>query len=174
MIIRMKKNPDGVVLICLRDGHEPQIQRTGHGGFFALHDLLHYSVETVLGFDQAFFGLLASGWSFENFTRHDDPRYRQPPPQSLVAEHLVGILSLHFPDAASRDQELLELVTEDINRDLAASMAKCGIPAPVLSVADVTAIRRKFDELAARWRAMSVGQHLELSFPQTETPTTSR
>ena len=68
MIIRMKKTGEGVVLACLRDGGEPEIQRTGHGGFFALHDLLHYSVETTLGFDEGFFGLMASGWSFDDFT----------------------------------------------------------------------------------------------------------
>jgi hypothetical protein len=79
MLIRIKKIDDGVVMACLRDGHEAEVQRTRHGGFFALHDLLHYSVETVLGFDQAFLGLMASGWSFENFTRHDDP-----PPSSAA------------------------------------------------------------------------------------------
>jgi hypothetical protein len=170
MIIRMKKNPDGVVMTCLREGHEPEIQRTGHNGFFALHDLLHYSVETTLGFDKAFFGLLASGWSFDNFTRHDDPLYRQPPPQSLIAEHLVGILSLHFPDPASKDEELLELVTADINRDLAASMANCEATAPILAVAEVAAIRRKFDELAQRWLALPLGEQIELCFPPPELP----
>jgi len=154
-------------MTCLREGRQPEIQRTGHGDFFALHDLLHYSVETTLGFNEAFFGLLASGWSFDNFTRHDDPRYRRPPAQSIIAEHLVGILSLHFADPASEDEGLLELVTEEINRDFAAAAANCGA-VPILTAADVGAIRRKFDELAQRWMEMPLGEHLELRFPPTE------
>jgi hypothetical protein len=85
MIIRMKKTGEGVVLACLRDGGQPEVQRTGHGGFFALHDLLHYSVETTLGFGEGFFGLMASGWSFDELAR----RWAEVP--------LGGRLELAFP-----------------------------------------------------------------------------
>ena len=55
MRIRLKKLEAGVVLTCLPDGHPPAVQRSGHGGFFALHDLMHFAVETTLGLQQAFF-----------------------------------------------------------------------------------------------------------------------
>ena len=52
MLIRLKKVRDGVVLSCIRDGGAA-VQRTGHGGYFALHDLMHYAAETVLGCGRA-------------------------------------------------------------------------------------------------------------------------
>src|SRR5579862_5200573 len=113
MRMRMKKLADGVVLACLRDRHGAEVQRTSQGGFFALHDLLHYAVESTLRFDEAFLGLMESGWSFDNFTRHDDPRYRPLPAQAHIAEHLVNILSLHLRDADAADSELVELLADE-------------------------------------------------------------
>lgn len=173
MLIRMKKTDDGVVMTCVREGHPPQIQRTAHDGFFALHDLLHYAVETALGFDQAFLGLIATGWSFENFTRRDDPRYRALPPQALAAEHIVNIFSLTLREAVPQDQELLELLAEEINRDLAAAMRDCGIAAPTLTAVDVATICKTFSDLSRRWAALSVGGELQLAFPQPQTPASS-
>lgn len=167
MLVRMKKVSGGLVLTCLRQGSRAEIQRTGHGGFFALHDLLHYAVETTLGFDQAFLGLMASGWSFENFTRHDDPRYRPVPPQAVVAEHLVGILSQHLGDYPFADEKVLELLTEEINGDLAAIASEGAVSMPTLSAADVASIYTTYQELAGRWAALPLDEHLELAFPAT-------
>ena len=166
MLIRLKKTSDGVVMTCLREGHAPEIQRTAHDGFFALHDLLHYAVETTLGFDEAFLGLIASGWTFENFTRRDDPRFRPLPPQALAAEHIVNLFSLALREALPQDQELVELLTEEINRDLAAAMRDSGIAVPTLAAGDVATITKTFDELSRRWAALPVGDALELDFPQ--------
>ena len=168
MLIRMKKTDGGVVMTCLREGHAPEIQRTAHDGYFALHDLLHYAVETALGFDEAFLGLIAAGWSFENFTRRDDPRYRALPPQALAAEHIVNIFSLALRQALPQDQELAELLTEEINRDLAAAMRDSGIAAPKLSPREVAAICNTFGELSLRWAALPMGDGLELTFPQPQ------
>ena len=168
MLIRMKKTGDGVVMTCLREGHAPEIQRTAHDGFFALHDLLHYAVETALGFDEAFLGLIATGWSFENFTRRDDPRYRPLPPQALAAEHIVNIFSLALREAVPQDQELVELLTEEINRDLAAAMRDSGVAAPKLAACEVAAICNTFGELSRRWAALPMGDALELAFPQPQ------
>jgi hypothetical protein len=63
------------------------------------------------------------------------------------------------------DDELVGLLTGEINRDLAASMAGCGVAAPKLAVADVASIYRTFNELARRWAALPIGGHLELTFP---------
>ena len=96
MLIRLKRVRDGVVLTCVRggEGGSVSVQRTGHGGFFALHDLKHHAVETTLGFRRAFFGLMAEGWSFETFGDRTDPRYRacRPRPSGRMevplGEHL--------------------------------------------------------------------------------------
>lgn len=168
MVIRLKKTGDGVVMTCLRDGHAAEIQRSGHDGFFALHDLLHYAVETTLGFDQAFLGLIASGWSFDNFTRRDDPRHRPLPGQALVAEHVVNLFSLALRTAPPQDPELLGLLTDEINRDLAAVMRKGDVPAPRLTVDHVTTICERFGELSRRWATLPVREHLQLTFPPPE------
>lgn len=63
--ISIKKKPDGSAALSLRraDGSVTWQRQEGiQGRCFPLHDLTHYAVETVLGLDQAFFGLVASGW----------------------------------------------------------------------------------------------------------------
>src|SRR4029077_6023281 len=57
--------------------------------FFPVHDLTHCAVESVLGFDQAFFGLIAEGWDIDDFAK---PRASKTMPfQAIVAEHVVGV-----------------------------------------------------------------------------------
>lgn len=164
MLIRFKRTINGVVLSCLRGGKSAAVQRTGHGGFFALHDLMHYAVETVLGFDEAFFGLLAAGWSFENFTRRDDPQYRPLPPQAVIAEFAVGILTQHNRERAIDDPDVLALLTEEINRDLAAAMRSAAVTPPKLTTFQVSEIYRVFESLVRRWACVEAGDHLELNF----------
>ena len=53
-----------------------------------MHDLVHYSVESVLGFRDAFFGLVAQGWDFKDFAR-PWPR-GQLPAEAVLAEGFVG------------------------------------------------------------------------------------
>lgn len=166
MIITLKKVRDGVVLSCIRDRGAAAVQRTGHGGFFALHDLMHYAIETTLGFDRAFFGLVAAGWDFSTFGDKADPRYRSTPWQALHAEHLVNILTQQYRDSLWRDDDLLPLWTDDINRALAA-VAPDAAP---LTPAQLAAICRAFRGLADRWAAVPMGEHLELRFPPGPPP----
>ena len=93
MIIRLKKVRDGVVLTCLRDQTSVAVQRTGHGGFFALHDLMHFAVEITLGFRHAFFGLMSESWDFETFGDKTDRRYKSMSEEADLAERLVGCRS---------------------------------------------------------------------------------
>ncbi len=163
MVIRLKKTRDGVVLSCLREGWPAAVQRTRHGGFFAWHDLMHYAVETTLGFHEAFFGLMAAGWSFETFGDKDDPRYLKMPAQALWAEMLVGILSRQYQDC-SMDEELLPLWTEEVNTELAASLGNAGMPPLKVETAQLLEICRRLRELAEEWAAVPVGGHMEVSF----------
>ena len=165
MLIRLKKLDAGVVLTCLRDHGDAAVQRTAHGGFFALHDLLHYAVETTLGFDRAFFGLMSAGWDFATFGDRTDPRYRSMPAQAVQAEHLVGVLSRVYGDPAWRDPELLPMFAEDVNRELSAALGRSNVPAPVLTADQLVAIYTRLTELAQRWVAVPLGGHLELPFP---------
>ena len=165
MQIRLKKTSAGVTLACVGDDGRAAVQRTGHRGFFAYHDLLHYAVETTLGLHEAFFGLMAAGWSFENFTRRDDPNYRPLPHEAQFAEHLVGLLSLRLKDLASPDPDVRALLAEELNHDLTAAGHKSDFAPRPLTAADLGAIHETYDHLLQRWSALAVGDHLELSFP---------
>lgn len=161
MVIRMKKVRDGVVLSCLREGGGVDVQRTGHGGFFALHDLMHFAVETTLEAQEAFFGLMAAGWSFEAFSDKNDPRYATLPTEAIHVENLVGLLLQRLSDRSWEDPELAPVMAEDVSREMAVIMA---VPLAI-EAADLTRIFRRFWELAARWKALPQGEHLELEFP---------
>ncbi|MCB9845501.1 MAG: hypothetical protein H6811_05915 [Phycisphaeraceae bacterium] len=162
MLIRLKKLSSGVVLTCLRDGHEPAVQRSGHGGFFALHDLMHYAVETTLGLSRAFWGLMAEGWSFETFEDKADPRYQALPEEALLAEHLVDLLSREFGPGAWRDANLLTAWAQDVNAEIATRMP--GV-ARRFAAAELVTIMTAFEGLGARWAEIPEGEHLELTFP---------
>ena len=68
MFIQLKKGRDGpATLACVRaDGTRTWGKEHP---FFPVHDLTHCAVESVLGFDQAFFGLIAKGWDIDDFAK---------------------------------------------------------------------------------------------------------
>ncbi len=165
MLIRLKKTRDGVVLTCFRDSAAPAVQRTGHGGFFAMHDLIHYAVENTLGMEHAFFGLMAEGWDFESFGDHTDERYKQMPAEAVVAEHVVAVLSRRYMDRAWSDEELLSAWSEEVNAEIALVLGRADLPARPIESSDLLTICRRFDRLLDFWAAVPVGEHLELSFP---------
>lgn len=167
MLLRFKKTRDGCVLTCIRNDGSVDIQRSSQGAFFALHDLLHYAVETTLGFRQAFLGLLASGWSFHTFEDHDDPRYQSMPAEALVAEHLVAILSRQFSGSAWEDPELLDLWAEEINAELAIELHKVGAPPYGATPNQLATICRRYLERGTQWANTPLGEHLELDFPDS-------
>ncbi len=164
MLIRLKKVRDGVVLSCVRAGGESVVQRTGHDGFFALHDLMHYAVETTLGCTRAFFGLLSEGWEFTSFTGRSDPRYKIVPDDAIVVEYIVAALSRHVPTRPRSDEELQTLWADEVNAELASVLIRDGLPARVLSVEELRSIAERYEGLAERWARVGVGEHLELEF----------
>src|SRR5215216_2658201 len=95
LTIRIKKKKDGsAALSCVRaDGSTTWQRQDGQlGRFFPLHDLTHYVVETVFGFQSGFYGLVASGWDISDFEKSEmKPRI---PPEALLAEVIVGFFDL--------------------------------------------------------------------------------
>jgi len=91
MVIQWKKGRDGPPnLTCVRaDG--TRTWRRVHP-FFPTHDLVHCAVESVFGLTQAFFGLVASGWSFDDFDQRGAPA--RLPNEALWAENMVGFFDL--------------------------------------------------------------------------------
>jgi hypothetical protein len=160
MIVRVKKKTNGeAALSCIRaDGSTTWQRQEGQlGRFFPLHDLTHFAVETTLGFDDAFFGLLASGWDISDF---GGPGARlRLPAEALVAELIVGRFDLErmMGEAGSAD---------DLNALIVEQVAGDRLPPTNFRIteAQMTAIRQCRAELFARWSALPAGDALELSF----------
>src|SRR5882762_5345080 len=71
MVIQISKRVDGGgVLRCVRGDGSVTWQKQGgrNAKFFALHDLTHFAVESVLGVRRGFFGLIAEGWDLGDTT----------------------------------------------------------------------------------------------------------
>ena len=160
LMVAIKKKSDGSAsLACRRaDGSVTwQRQEGAQGRFFPRHDLTHYAVETVLGMDQGFFGLVASGWELGDFG-HPWPRGPMPA-GAIAAELIVGYL----------DAERAAGVTwsaQDFNAKAAGyHRAHGGEPGFELREADLDRIRQTRAALFVRWDALPGGATLELPFP---------
>ena len=117
MLIQIKKGRDSrPTLVCVRADGTRTWSRVHP--FFPMHDVTHYAVETVLGFTQAFFGLVAAGWSLESFA---DPGARaRMPAEALWAESIVGLFDLE------RGANRL-WTADEFSEALSASLRKLGV-----------------------------------------------
>ncbi|MGE3109975.1 MAG: hypothetical protein AB7G11_07160 [Phycisphaerales bacterium] len=155
----------GVALTFVRDDASVDVQRSGHGGFFAMHDLMHYAVETTLDIRDAFFGLVHSGWPLEAFSDHAHPLYRTLPTSAVVVEHLVAALSRAFEPGLGADADVLALSAEEVNAELTSTLGAARLPERSLSVPEVGAIFERFESLSRRWTDLEIGGSVEVEFP---------
>lgn len=163
LTIAIKKKTDGSAsLACWRaDGSATwQRQEGAQGRFFPRHDLTHYAVETVLGLDRAFYGLVASGWELSDF---GPPWPRGPlPATALAAEVIVGYLD--GERAAGTTWSAKEFNTSAAGYHGARGES----PGLALRESDLQRIRQTRAALFARWDALPPGATLELLFPHVE------
>ena len=165
-VLLTKRTDGGAVLKCIRaDGTETWQKQEGHqAAFFPLHDLTHFAVESTLGLRNAFYGLIASGWSIEETgTRGVAARL---PAEALFAETVVGTLD---NERASGTR----WTADEFNYALALKASTDGRPEPPkLSDDDLAQIRKRRAGLFARWADLPAGQTLALEFdaaPPTST-----
>lgn len=145
--IEIVKRPDGVgVLRCTReDGSITWQKQIRHAAHFALHDLTHYAVETVLGYHRGFFGLIAEGWEIEETTGKGNRG--DLPPEALEVERIVGLF-----DAERASGELWSI--DEFNK---AAPRK-------LTESEVQSVRILRAELFERWSRVVPGEALKLTF----------
>jgi len=156
MRIQLKKGRDGpATLACVRaDGSRTWGKEHP---FFPVHDLTHCAVESVLGFDEAFFGLIARGWDIDDFAK---PRAsRTMPFQSIVAEHVAGVFD--------RERALpAPLSVGEFNETVFASLpAVQRVAFQPLTDVQVSRVRELRSTLEERWHALPVGATLVVEFP---------
>lgn len=159
MRILMTKHKDGSsVLKCVRaDGTETwQKQQGGHAEFFPLHDLTHYAVETELGIGNAFFGVVAGGWTIDETGQRGVSKTL--PQDALFVEHVVGTLDTERASGS-------RWTADEFNESLALKAKLDGRPAQrLLTDEELTRVRRRRGELFEQWRALGPGGTLELPF----------
>lgn len=160
LLVRIKKKTNGeAALTCERpDGSVTWQRQEGQlGRFFPLHDLTHFAVESVLGFDAAFFGSISNGWDISDFAAPGAKnRLTQ---QAFVAEMLVGFFDLEQRTGVLGD-------ADDFAWKAATYCEERKMPSMPFRITDaqIVAIRAKRGELFAAWRAVSPGETLELRF----------
>jgi hypothetical protein len=155
MQIRLKKGRDGPdSLACVREDGTSTWRRIQRG--LAFHDLAHYAVETETGVQDGFFGLVASGWSFEAFA--DAEERAHVPPAAMWVELVVNQF---LTEAASG--ELYDAGA--FHGNVARAGEKMGLANPRRLEADeIARVRGRIVSLVARWRALEPGDTLELPF----------
>ncbi len=160
LLIRIKKNKDGsAALTCVRsDGSATWQRQNGKlGAVFPPHDLTHYSVETTLGYNHAFFGLIADGWEISDFAAASRPAPLTN--QSLEVEIFVGAFDLE-----RRTGQLSS--ADEFNEQARFVASRNGggfVPRP-LTEEDLARVRETRANVFAKWAAVEPGGTLELPF----------
>jgi hypothetical protein len=150
--VEIVKRGDGAgVLRCTRaDGSVTWQKQHRRAAIFALHDLTHFAVETILGFRRAFFGLIDEGWEIEE-TDGKSPRGALPP-EATVAECIVGLLDAERASSAEWTAE-----------EFKAGRLQF---APVTDE-DLLRIRDRRRQLFEQWAAVEPGSALKLIWDTT-------
>jgi len=157
MTIRFTRGRNGKApaLTCIRDDGSVAWQRSSE--YFVRHDLIHYAIETALGYRKAFLGLVAGGRDLDDFgTReHAKDTYTD---EEIWAEHIAA--AIQFPSAAggppASDAEVVAYVHK--------ACVDRGQTPPAITTEQTAAIRRRIGELHDQWRRLPAGETLELIF----------
>jgi len=156
MTIELKKGAGGPpTLTCIRaDGTRTWGKLHP---FLPVHDLTHIAVESVLGFKEAFFGLVASGWAIDDFAAPGASK--RFPLEARWAESIVGLFDLER--GTGRIWTAAEL-----DEALASSLSGQGTSGfRPFKEHELAAIRRLRSESQARWESLAPGHTLAIPFP---------
>ncbi len=156
MVIRFKKGknqwkhkPD--MLTCIRDDGSVTWTHLHRG--FVQHDFAHYVVETTLGFDNAFFGLVAKGYDIPDFSEPKAERPFEIPREAVDTESIIALLQADLLENLGYSGD-----SDGIFRDHSASL-------PVnFTDEQLEVIRRKLRALLGRWRDLQPGESMTLQF----------
>ncbi len=147
MQIEIAKQAGGEgVLRCIReDGSVTWQKQTKHALYFALHDLTHYAVETVLRYRRGFFGLIAEGWDVDDTTGKTSRGVL--PAEAIEVEQIVGLFDSERASGA-------RWTTEEFN----------SFAPRALTDSEIQEVRAFRAALFHQWSAIAPGQKLELTF----------
>ena len=157
MVIRFKKGkhqwkhkPD--TLTCIRD--DGSITWTHLHRGFVHHDFAHYVVETTLGFENAFFGLVAKGHDIPDFSEPKAKRPFEIPKEAMDTEPIVALLQADSPNTTHSES----VDSDGIFQEYSASLS--------VSITDkqLEIMRQKLQALLHQWHNLQPGESMVLGF----------
>ena len=156
MVIRFKKGknqwkhkPD--TLTCIRD--DGSVTWTYLHREFAIQDLAHYVVETTLGLENAFLGLIAKGYDISDFNQPKAERPFEIPEEALNTEVIVGLLQTDLLESLRGNADCCELL-----RDYRSLL-------PVkIADAQFETMQQKLQALLQKWHDLQPGESMTLQF----------
>lgn len=131
----------------------------------AYHDLAHYAVESTLGYQRAFYGLLAEGYDIGDFEKPREQRSpalipANLPQEAIITEYMVNLLQTEYLNSGENPQFLKMLKEILADKDLIFPTA--------LTPDKLVEMRTCFHGLANRWLALPPGESLSLTFTTEE------
>jgi hypothetical protein len=142
------------VMTCIRDDGSWTLAREGR--FMVGHDLLHYAVETTMGYQEAFFGPMASGRDIDSFGTRDGKKDTYTA-EAVWTEFLVGSFQWSAATVPSpTDEECLATLHE--------TCAVQGVEPLPITLEQYQSIRARARELHAAFDRLAPGESLELEF----------
>lgn len=124
--------------------------------FLILHDLSHYAIETQLGYQSAFWGLIKSGVNpsvFENKQARDQLLISN---EAWFAECLANLFLIELAQGAFDNFNVV--FQESVNQ------LNKNIPELQLSIEQINGIRYYYQQLVEEWKNLSPDQAMALSF----------
>ena len=151
--------------ICRSDGSEVSTVFPHKGPI--PHDVVHYAVESELGLDGAFWGLVAAGHHPEEIQElakaagHSSAKRAEVPADDFVpaiqAERVVEAFEADHWSGGIGDPLGVAFMAE-------AGCAQSLVPSPPLDEEAVGRIRARIAEFADRWQALATGESLTLEW----------
>lgn len=160
MKIEFKKRKQGTsVMICTRvDG--TTTWSANKTDFFIYHDLIHYAVESTLGYQQAFYGLIAEGINVPDFELDKSERpiklSTELPTKASQTEVIVSLLQA---------EQLQHYRDDDFLSTLRQTLEQHGLPySSDLTQQKLNLIRNLINELFNKWQQLQENESIQLSF----------
>lgn len=160
MVIRLKKGKNKPSVLSCRRKDGSSCWTRLHPGIED-HELAHYAVETVLDFQEAFYGLIDKGYKPVDFELLRDQRPKELIPSNLPmearqTEFIVSLVQMEFWNTGT---------TADFLKTLRNILEHNRLPfPPALDPATLEKIRNCYQELIRQWNDLPPGEALDLNF----------
>jgi len=164
MEIRFIKHTNGNhVLSCKRnDGSETWKHVSD---FFISHDIAHYTAETIIPLNNAFFGMIATGIDISEFDLPRDQRNVQLTEEAILAEHLVNLLVIEF--SQGKMENFLEVFSGIYKEHIGTDLYQ------LVTELKLGEIRNRLEELMQQWYAMEETKTMTLLFKDQDAISTT-